>query len=144
MVLELFSPTEPYEFVWNMNNGIDCTLSRFAYDIKLSGVLDTRKGSDTIQKEPDRWTCVTLMKFSKAKHEVLHMGQSKHKYGLGNEWFESSPVDKDLHVLKDEILSMRQQLSKQLSKLAAQKASNILCCIRRVMACRLREVILSP
>ena len=35
------------------------------------------------------------MKFNKAKGKALHMGQgnSKHKYRLGDEWIESSPVE---------------------------------------------------
>ena len=61
----------------------------------------------------------------------------KHKYRLGEEWIESSPVEKDLGVLVDGDLTMNQQCA-----LSTQKANCILDCIKRSVASRLREVIL--
>jgi len=55
-------------FVGNMDSGSDCTLSKFADDTKLCGVVDTLEGSDVIQRDLDRlerWTCVNCMKFNK-------------------------------------------------------------------------------
>ncbi|PKU43701.1 hypothetical protein llap_6005 [Limosa lapponica baueri] len=125
-----------------MDSGIECTLRKFADDTKLCGMVDMLEGRDVLQKDLDRLerrVCVNLMKFSKAKCKNLHAdhGSPKHKYRLGREWTESSPVDKDLGVLVDEKLSMTQQCV-----LAAQKANHILGCIKRSMASRLREVIL--
>ncbi|PKU47455.1 rna-directed dna polymerase from mobile element jockey-like [Limosa lapponica baueri] len=54
----------------------------------------------------ERWACANLMKFHKIKCKVLHIGQNK--YRLGGEWIESSPEEKDLGVLVDEKLNMRQ------------------------------------
>ncbi|PKU49479.1 rna-directed dna polymerase from mobile element jockey-like [Limosa lapponica baueri] len=39
--------------VGKMNSGIECTLSKFADDTKLSGVVDILEGTDAIQRDLD-------------------------------------------------------------------------------------------
>ena len=85
-------------FVSDMDRGIKCTLSKFSNDTRLCGAVNTLEGRDAIPRDLDRlerWVCVNLMEFHKAKCKVLHMGQGspKHKYRLGREWIESSPEE---------------------------------------------------
>jgi len=129
-------------FVGSMDSGIECTLSKFADDIKLCGAADTLEGQDAIQRDLDRLErCAraNLRKINKGKCKVLYMGQGnpKHKCRLGREWIESSPEEKGLGVLVGKKLSMTWQ---QVH--AAQKANHILGCIKRNVANRASEVLL--
>ncbi|CAM5105001.1 unnamed protein product [Natator depressus] len=128
-------------FINDLEDGVDCTLSKFADDTELGGGVDMLEGRDRIQRalyKLEDWAKRNLMRFNKDNCRVFHLGWKNpmHCYRLGTEWLGSSSAEKDLRVRVDEKLDIS-----QWRDLVAKKANGILGCIRRGIASRWRDVI---
>ncbi|KAK4826656.1 hypothetical protein QYF61_010641 [Mycteria americana] len=88
-------------FLNDLDDGAECSLSKFADDINQGGVADMPVGHAAIQRDLDRLekgVDRNFMKLSKGKCKVLHLGRNipMHQCMLGSAWLESSLAEDDL------------------------------------------------
>lgn len=122
------------------DSGFECTLSRCADSIKLSGAVDMLGGTGCCPKGPGQvWEVGLweLLRLNKAKdRSCTWVGAiSCVNTGWMGKGLRAAPAE-GLGALTDEKLDMSQQW-----EFAAQKASRVLGCTQNSVGCRAREEI---
>ena len=98
-------------FISDLDDGVKCSLFKFADDTKIWGEVSTLVGREKLQQDLDRlqeWADINKMRFNTDKCRVLHLGSrnQQHTYRLRNSLLESTEAERDLGVIIDSKMNM--------------------------------------
>ena len=126
-------------FIYDVDEGTECSLSKLADDTNLRGSVDLLERSTEGSGQTGSKGRGHFYEVQQGLVPVLHFSHINpiQCYRLGEEWMESCLAEKDLGVLVDNQLYISQQCAQ-----VAKKAKGILACIRSSVASRSREVII--
>jgi len=122
-------------FINDLDDEAECTLSKSADDRRLGGVADRLESHAAIQQR-DLGSMGKLAEVQQGEMQSSHQGRNNptHLYMLGADQLENMLAERDLGVLVDSKLSVRQQYDLM--------DNSFLGCARKIVASRLKEVIL--
>jgi len=89
-----------FNIINDLDNGTEYTLSKFADNRKVRGVVDAPDGCTALQRDLDRlekWVGSNFMKYYEGKCKVVYhrRNNSMHQYGLGANQLVYSVLAKD-------------------------------------------------
>ncbi|KAJ7410704.1 hypothetical protein BTVI_52723 [Pitangus sulphuratus] len=130
-------------FIHDLDVEIKCTLTKFEENVKLGGSSNLFKGRKFLWRDLDRldqWIKDKCTRFIEMKCRIQLLDYNRCK-GLGfrEEWLKICLAERDLRMLVDSQLNMRQQCAQ-----VAKKANGILACIKNSIASRTGEEIIPP
>ena len=129
-------------YINDLDEGIECNISKFADDTKLGGSVSCEEDARRLQGDLDRlgeWANAWQMQYNVDKCEVIHFGGKNRKvdYYLNGGRLGKGEMQRDLGVMVHQSLKVGMQVQQ-----AVKKANGMLAFIAKGFEYRSREVLL--